>query len=43
MTGITDVAFDMIETLYLKAGKSIVGLYEAALPNTIAGEGRAQT
>jgi hypothetical protein len=42
MTGITEVAFDMIEALYLKDGNSIVGVYEAALPNSLSG-GREHT
>ena len=44
-TGMLEVAFDMIESVYLSASnqnKQILGLYEAALPSSLVG-GREQT
>lgn len=37
MTGTCEVAFDMIQSLFLKPDQMIVGLYEAALPHNLAG------
>ena len=42
MTGTCEVAFDMIESIYLQNDQKIVGLYEAALPGQLAG-GREQS
>ena len=42
MTGTCEVAFDMIQSLFLKPDQMIVGLYEAALPHNLAG-GKEQT
>ena len=41
-TGTLEVAFDMIESVYLKGEQKIVGIYEAALPGSLTG-GREQT
>ena len=37
MTGVTEVAFDMIENAYKKKDQEIIGLYEAALPSSLSG------
>ena len=37
-----EIAFDMIESIYLEDGDQIIGLYEAALPGSLIG-GREQT
>ena len=42
MTGSCEIAFDMIQSLYLKEDQRIVGLYEAAMPTSLAG-GREQS
>ena len=41
-TGTCEIAFDMIESVYLKENQKIIGLYEAALPNSLS-DGREQT
>ena len=44
-TGMIEIAFDMIESVYLSASSQnlqILGLYEAALPSSLVG-GREQT
>ena len=40
MTGPLEVAFDMIDSLFLKKGSAIIGLYEAALPASLPSMGR---
>jgi hypothetical protein len=42
MSGTCEVAFDMIQSVFLKPDQIIVGLYEAALPHNLAG-GKEQT
>ena len=37
MSGTCEIAFDMISSVFLKPGQHIVGLYEAALPASLAG------
>ena len=37
MTGTTEIAFDMIQSIFLKPNQHIVGLYEAALPTNLQG------
>ena len=37
MTGTLETAFDMVETLGLKEGEQIMGVYEAALPSSLTG------
>jgi hypothetical protein len=41
-TGTCEIAFDMIESVYLKNDQQIIGLYEAALPASLT-DGREQT
>ena len=40
MTGLLEVAFDMIDSLFLKKSQVIIGLYEAALPASLPSMGR---
>jgi len=42
MTGSCEIAFDMIQSVYLKGDQRIVGLYEAAMPHNLP-NGREQT
>lgn len=37
MTGPLEIAFDMIQNIYLKPGQSIIGVYEAAMPTNLNG------
>ena len=37
MTGTCEIAFDMIQNVFLDNSQTIVGLYEAALPTNLAG------
>ena len=37
LTGTCETAFEMVSSLFLKEGQSIVGLYEAALPSSLVG------
>lgn len=42
MTGSCEIAFDMIQSIFLKDGQKIIGLYEGALPHSLEG-GKEQT
>ena len=42
MNGMLETAFDMVQSLFLEDGQSIVGLYEAAQPLSLSG-GRQQS
>ena len=35
MTGPLEIAFDMIQNIYLKEDQSIIGVYEAAMPTNL--------
>ena len=37
MTGTCEIAFDMIQNVFLNKSQCIVGLYEAALPTNLPG------